>query len=130
MDSLLTCMACSKALACAVLARANGAKMRVADQLDICAMRTACTNASGNSPSNARRRLTQLASRAHCWAASRWLSPWRSINSRNISASSIGANARDIERASICASAWPTGQFQHCTSAVSRPSRASACTRR
>lgn len=28
-----------------------------------------------------------------------------SINSRNISASSIGANARDIERASICASA-------------------------
>lgn len=101
MDSLLACIPCSKALACAVLARANGAKMRVAAQLDICAVRTACTNTSGSSPSNARRRLTQLTSRAHCWAASRWDRPQLSINSRNISASSIGANARDIERASI-----------------------------
>ena len=117
-------------LACSLLARANGTKMRAAAQLDTRAVRTACTRSWGNAPSKTRRRLTQLTSRAHWWAASRWLSPWVSINSRSIIASSIGANARDIERASICASACSTGELQHCTSAVSRPRRESAATRR
>ena len=91
--------------ACSLLARANGATIRLAAQLDSLPARIAVKAASGNPDSSCRRRLTQLTSRPQRRARSCCDSPRPCISSRISKASSMLANGRFCVRANTPSSA-------------------------
>lgn len=93
MDKGSLCTAASKDSASAALARANGTKTRLAAQVESTPWRSASCKGSDNCESNARRRLTQLASLPRAAARARWLSPSARAADSN-QACSMGSKAR------------------------------------